>query len=391
MIACSATTAALAVGACGGGAATGTAEPTNAAQPAASGALRLHKVGTFERPLYVTAPPADKQRVFVVERAGVIKVVRSGKVAAQPFLDISGRVTSNGEQGLLGLAFAPDYATSGLFYVYFTTRDGRQALEEYKRESPDRADASSARRVFTHSDPESNHNGGQLVFGPDKLLYIGTGDGGGGGDQHGARGNAQNLRSPLGKILRINPRPSGGRAFSVPSSNPFAGKSGALPEIYSYGLRNPWRFSFDRSTGALAIADVGQDQYEEVNYLAKGKARGANFGWRVYEGNARYSPGEKASGAVKPALTLSHASGYCSITGGYVVRDRSLGSLYGSYVFGDFCKPGIRAVKLRSGGAGAVRLLNAGRSLSAVSSFGEDAAGRVYVTSLDGPVYRLTR
>jgi len=389
-ITCSAALSALVFAACGGGAATGTAGPvTTTATTAAATPVKLHKVGEFDQPLYLTAPRTDKQRVFVVQQGGVIKVVRAGSVLSQPFLDISNRVENSGEQGLLGMAFAPDYEKSGLFYVYFTLKDGRQALEEYKRVSADRASAGSARRVFTHDDPESNHNGGHLAFGPDNLLYIGTGDGGGGGDPHGSRGNGQNLNSPLGKILRIDPRASGGRPYTVPANNPFRGRS-RVPEIYSYGLRNPWRFSFDRSTGALTIADVGQSEYEEINYASRGKARGANFGWRVYEGNSRFAPGS-APGAVKPKLALSHSSGYCSITGGYVVRDRGLGSLYGSYLFGDFCKPGIRAVKLSSRGAGAVRLLGAGRSLSSISSFGEDASGRVYVMSLDGPVYRLTR
>ena len=175
-------------------------------------------------------------------------------------------------------------------------------------------------------DPESNHNGGQLQFGPDGLLYVGTGDGGGGGDQHGSRGNAQDLGSLLGKILRIDPRASAGRAYSVPGTNPFVGRSGARGEIYAYGLRNPWRFSFDRRKGDLVIGDVGQNAYEEIDFVERGKGRGANFGWRPFEGRSRYAPGESAPGAVAPVIVRSHDDGNCSITGGVVVRDRSVGA-----------------------------------------------------------------
>src|SRR5690349_17433989 len=235
--------------------------------------VRLQKVGSFDSPLFVTAPPGDKRRIFVVEQAGKIKLMRGGKVLPTPFLDITSLVTSGGEQGLLGLAFAPDYARSGLFYVYYTTKDGNQRVVEYHRRSADVADPGSARQVLLMPDQESNHNGGMLLFGPDKLLYIGTGDGGGGGDMHGAHGNAQNLGVLLGKILRIDPRQSGARPYTIPSSNPFVGRSGARGEIYAYGLRNPWRFSFDRKTGDMAIGDVGQGEVEEIDFMRRGKAR----------------------------------------------------------------------------------------------------------------------
>src|SRR4051812_49068034 len=230
------TTSALLL-ACGGDDTPAGAQPATAA----AGGVRLVEVGSFDQPLYVTSPPGDRRRLFVVEQGGRIRIVRGGRTLAQPFLDLRGQVTAGGEQGLLGLAFAPDYATSGLFYVYFTGRDQREHLVEFRRSGADRADAGSERQVFVHDDPEPNHNGGMLVFGPDGYLYVGTGDGGGANDQHGPRGNAQNLGSPLGKILRIDPRASGGRPFTAPSSNPFADRDGALPEIYAYGLRNPWR------------------------------------------------------------------------------------------------------------------------------------------------------
>jgi hypothetical protein len=238
------------------------------------------------------------------------------------------------------------------------------------------------------ADPDPNHNGGLLEFGPDGLLYIGTGDGGGAGDQHGARGNGQSLGSLLGKLLRIDPRAAGGRAYRIPASNPFVGRAGARPEIYSYGLRNPWRFSFDRRTGDLAIGDVGQDAVEEIDFVPKGRGRGANFGWRPFEGNRRFVSGESAPGHVGPVIVQTHGDGWCSITGGYVVRDPGLHALAGRYVYGDFCLGRIYAARLRAGGATGDGPLALPR-VSALSSFGEDARGRVYVTSLDGPVYRL--
>jgi glucose/arabinose dehydrogenase len=358
-----------------------------AGRTAQSRGVRLVKVGDFAAPLYVTAPPGDRRRIFVVEQAGRIMVVRGGRKLAQPFLDIRSKVTSGGEQGLLSLAFAPDYAKSGLFYVYYTEKSGTESIWEYHRATADTANPGSARLVLRMEDPEPNHNGGLMIFGSDRLMYVGTGDGGGGNDQHGARGNAQSLDSPLGKILRIDPRQSGNRPYTVPSSNPFVGRSGARPEIYAYGLRNPWRFSFDRATGDLSIGDVGQDQVEEINFVRKGRGRGANFGWRPWEGRRR-NFNEPAPGAIFPVITHSHSSGWCSITGGYVVRDRHVPGLYGRYVYGDFCNNRLRIATLRPGRHVASRTLNV-PPISAVSSFGEDASGRVYVTSLNGPVYRF--
>jgi glucose/arabinose dehydrogenase len=392
--------AAVALVACGSG--DGSAEPRESAlpadttasasaapgaQPAAKRGVRLARIGSFEQPLYVTAPVGDRRRVFVVEQGGRIRVVRSGKTLPTPFLDVSGQVTAGGEQGLLSMAFAPDYASSGLFYVYFTDKAGDQRVVEFKRASADRADAGSAREVMKMADEEGNHNGGLLLFGPDRLLYIGTGDGGGGGDQHGERGNAQNLGSPLGKILRIDPKAAGGRPYGIPSDNPFVGRNGARGEIYSYGLRNPWRYSFDRSTGDLSIGDVGQEKVEEISFVRKGKGRGANFGWRVFEGRSRYSDGESAPGAIAPVIQRTHDQGWCSITGGVVVRDPKLPGLRGRYVFGDYCKGDILSSQLRAGSARGTR--STGLHVESLSSFGEDALGRVYATSSSGPVYRL--
>ena len=395
--------AVVAVGSCGGGddangrsatpapAATqaATAAPETPEPPAGTAArgARLEQVGTFESPVYLTSPPGDRSRQFVVEQDGRVMILRDGRKLDAPFLDIRGLVTSGGEQGLLSLAFAPDYADSGRFYVYYTDNAGDQRIVEYQRAGDDRADPGSARLVLRMADSESNHNGGLLLFGPDGLLYVGTGDGGGGGDQHGRRGNGQNLGSLLGKILRIDPRAGGGRPYQVPDSNPFAGRPGARSEIYAYGLRNPWRFSFDRSTGDLAIGDVGQNEFEEIDFVRRGRGRGANFGWRPFEGRSRYVPGESAPGHVPPVIVRKHSDGNCSITGGVVVRDPRLAGLRGRYVFGDYCKGRIQSARLAPRRAREV--WRTSLRVSSLSSFGEDAQGRVYAISLDGPVYRI--
>ena len=362
-----------------------TATPTPAAAAQRRRGVRLVRIGTFNAPLFVTAPRGDRKVQFVVEQGGRIMVVRNGRKLGTPFLDISSQVTSGGEQGLLSMAFAPDYASSGRFYVYFTDNAGDQRVVEYRRASANRAEPDSARLVLEMADSESNHNGGLLLFGPGGHLYIGTGDGGGGGDRHGARGNAQDLGSLLGKILRIDPLPSGSRAYGVPSSNPFVGRSGARGEIYAYGLRNPWRFSFDRRNDNLSIGDVGQGDVEEIDFVRSG--RGKNFGWRPFEGRRRYTPGETAPGHVRPVMQRFHDDDYCSITGGVVVRDRAVPALYGRYVFGDFCRGRVESAKLRPGRATQQRTTRL--RVSSLSSFGEDARGRVYATSLDGPVYRI--
>ena len=358
------------------------------AAPAARG-VKLTRIGSFDSPVYVTAPPGDTHRVFVVEQTGRIRVVRDGRKRSTPFLDLRDRVGCCGERGLLSMAFAPDYSRSRRFYVYYTNRSGDTRVVEFRRSgSPDRAVKASARTVLTQDQPEPNHNGGLVLFGPDGLLYIGLGDGGGANDQHGSFGNGQNLGTLLGKILRIDPRASGGRPYSIPADNPFVGRSGARGEIYAYGLRNPWRFSFDRATGDLAIADVGQNAVEEIDFARRGGARGLNYGWRVFEGRRVNFSDERAPGAVGPVLTYGHGGGACSITGGVIVRDRRLGSLVGRYLYGDYCVGRVRAVRLGPGSASGDRSL--GLSVSHLSSFGEDASGRVYATSTDGPVYRFT-
>jgi glucose/arabinose dehydrogenase len=322
----------------------------------------------------------------VVEQTGLVQVLTDGEREASPFIDLSGQVSCCGEQGLLSIAFDPRYEDSGLAYVDYTDRDGDTRVVEYRRSSDDplTLDPASRRVVLRVDQPFANHNGGLLMFGPDDLLYIGLGDGGSANDPDR---NGQDLGVLLGKILRIDPRPAGGRAYSIPASNPFTGQEGARAEVYSYGLRNPWRFSFDRLTGALSIGDVGQVQFEEVDLVPRGAGSGTNFGWSAYEGFERFNDDQSADDAVPPVLVYGHDEG-CSVTGGYVVRDRSLPSLYGRYLYGDYCAGELRSFPSQPG-----RRASDDRALDlnvpSLSSFGEDNAGHLYATSLDGPVYRL--
>jgi glucose/arabinose dehydrogenase len=359
------------------------------------GGVRLEKVGDFDQPLYVAQPPGDDRDLYVVEKTGRIQVVRDGQRMSKAFLDLSDQVSTGSEQGLLSIAFAPDYRKSGLVYVDYTDTAGDTRVVEYRRSSSDPlvADPQSAREVLGVDQPYDNHNGGLLLFGPGEppeggpapdLLYIGLGDG---GSQDDPDRNGQDLSTLLGKILRIDPRPSAGRPYSVPDSNPFVGLSGARQEIYSYGLRNPWRFSFDRRTGDLWIGDVGQNSFEEIDGIKRGESSGANLGWSAFEGYERFNEDQKAPGHVPPLLAYP-LSGNCAVTGGYVARDESLHSLYGRYLYGDFC-----AGQLRSFGATPGRRATDDRALGlqvpSLSSFGEDNAGHLYATSLEGPVYRL--
>jgi glucose/arabinose dehydrogenase len=359
---------------------------TEAAEPrtgGGSGGVRLEKIGDFEQPLYVTQPPASDD-LYVVEQTGRVRVVRDGEVLPDPFVDLSGEVSASGEQGLLSLAFAPDFADSRLLYAYYTDADGDQRVVEFEANADgSRAEPGSERLVLRMDDFATNHNGGLLVFGPDDRLYIGTGDGGGSGDPER---NGQDLGSLLGKILRIDPRASGGRPYSIPAGNPFAGRQGARPEVFSYGLRNPWRFSFDPPSGSLFIGDVGQNAFEEIDYVPVARARGGNFGWSAFEGNEEFNDDQPAPGHIRPALAYGRDAG-CSVTGGYVVRDPALRSLYGRYVYGDYCAGALRSFVPSGGAARDDRAL--GLTVPSLSSFGVDADGRIYVTSISGGVFRL--
>jgi glucose/arabinose dehydrogenase len=348
------------------------------------GGVELEEIGEFEQPLYVTQPEGGRD-LFVVEKGGRLMRVPGGEGEPEVFLDLSDQVSDASEQGLLSVAFAPDYERSGLFYVDYTDVDGDTRVVEYRRDpSAEAADPGSARELLRVDQPYDNHNGGLLMFGPDDLLYVGLGDGGSGGDPER---NGQDLSTPLAKILRIDPRPAGGEPYGIPSGNPFIDEAGARPETYSYGLRNPWRFSFDRETGDLWIGDVGQSAYEEIDGVARDDGAGANFGWSAFEGEAPFNDDQGAPGHVPPVLTYGRELG-CSVTGGYVVRDRALPTLYGRYLYGDFCEGELRSFTARPGRA-ATDDRPLGPIVPALSSFGEDAAGHLYATSLEGPVYRL--
>ncbi|WDT93423.1 PQQ-dependent sugar dehydrogenase [Thermoleophilum album] len=354
--------------------------------------LRLVAVGRFAAPTYVTAPPGDYARVFVTERAGTVRIVKRGRKLPRAFLDIRNRVSTEGEGGLLSLAFAPDYRRSRRFYVYYTDRRGYITIDQFQSDprDPDRALAGSRRPVIVQPHFRANHKGGQILFGPDGYLWTAFGDGGGGGDPDD---NAQNLGTLLGKLLRIKPRSQGG--YTVPRSNPFVGRTGR-DEIYAYGLRNPYRFSFDRLRGHLLIPDVGQDAAEELNILRSPGGRrpprgGVNFGWPVFEGLLRYRTKESLRGPgryVRPVVQELHSRlPVCSIIGGYVIRDPALGRFRGRYVYGDLCDSRIRLAALPRGRRPSVRYT--GLRVPSLVSFGEDARGRIYVVSLEGGVWRL--
>ncbi len=357
------------------------------ATEAATG-VRLLKLGTFAQPTYLTSPPGDRRRRFVTERAGRIRVVEGSKKLERPFLDIRGRVQTGGESGMLSMAFAPDFARSRRYYVYYVDKAGFLVVDGFRAsaKAPNRTQPGSRRNVIREPHRRGNHKGGQIQFGPDGKLYVGFGDGGGGGDPDE---NGQDLSQRLGKLLRISPRPGGG--FRIPRDNPFVGGAGATGEVFAYGLRNPYRFSFDRRTGDLIVGDVGQEEREEIDFVpairrVKRPRGGVNFGWNVFEGTRRYSQGT-APGHLPPVLERTHEAGSCSITGGYVIRDRSLGSLVGTYVYGDLCDSRLRVARLSRGGARGGRAL--GPRVSTLVSFGEDGRGRVHAISLGGAVFRL--
>jgi glucose/arabinose dehydrogenase len=354
------------------------------------GATTLTPVASgLSSPVLVTNAGDGSDRLFIVEQTGEIRVVKNGSLLPTPFLDLSGQISTGGERGLLGLAFHPSYETNGRFYVDFTRTNGDTVINEYKVSSgnPDVADPSTERRIITIGQPYANHNGGNIAFGRDGYFYIGMGDGGSGGDP----GNrAQNLDSLLGKMLRIDVNgTSAGHGYRIPASNPWVGKPGR-DEIWSRGLRNPWRWSFDRVNGTLWIGDVGQGRYEELDRgtPAQGYGRGANYGWRVLEGTECYLVRTGCSRTAKtpPVLQYSHAGGACAVTGGFAYHGTASPALAGDYVFGDFCNGRIYTV--RAGNAKLAKSLLLDTNLN-ISSFGEDEAGEIYVVDLGGTVYRL--
>lgn len=347
-------------------------------------------VSGLVRPTYITDAGDNSGRLYVVEQRGRILVIENGKLRNTPFLDIRDLVnTSGNERGLLSVAFHPSFNKNGQFYVYYTGQpNGDTVVARYLlSRDPNVADPASAKTLLTVDQPEPNHNGGLLLFGPDGYLYIGLGDGGGGGDRHGSIGNGQNLNTLLGKILRIdvNQEP-----YAAPADNPFAGRSDARPEIWAYGLRNPWRFSFDRETHDLYIADVGQGAYEEVNFQPASSHGGENYGWRLMEGAHCYNPAQGCprDGLVLPIAEYTHDSG-CSITGGYVYRGARYPWLRGQYLFADYCTGIVWSTQPDA--SGKWNTVQRGRFDFTVSSFGEDQQGELYVLAHnEGAVYRLT-
>jgi len=341
--------------------------------------VRLTEVAQLDAPIDLAVRPGD-DALWIAERGGTVRAVRGGVVDPVPLIDLTGDTTTDGERGLLGITFSPDGAR---FYAYFTSREGDIRVDEWVMEGAG-VQPASRRMLVSVAHPRSNHNGGTVTFGPDGLLYLGIGDGGGQGDP---AGNGQALDTTLGKILRIDPAPSGGFNYTVPPDNPFVGREGARPEIWAYGLRNPWRWSFDRETGDVWIGDVGEGQVEEVDVVPFAEAAGANFGWNLFEGSLPFAaPASAAPEGVVPIAEYSHDEG-CSVTGGYVYRGEAIPDLRGAYVFGDFCQGRVQAIVASEGALYASADL--GVQVDSLVSFGQDADGELYVLSLDGGVYRL--
>ncbi|HEX6311151.1 MAG TPA: PQQ-dependent sugar dehydrogenase [Acidimicrobiia bacterium] len=360
-----------------------TTPPSTAAGDLAAAAVTLTPVADIEAPTAMAVREGDTA-LYVTERAGRVVAVRDGALDPQPVLDLTGQVATGGERGLLGLAFSPDGTH---LYVHYSDSDGDTRVEEYAM-ADGTANPSTARELLALDQPQSNHNGGQLVVDADGLLYIGLGDGGAAADQgpgHAPEGNGQSLDTLLGKILRIDPRATEGAAYTVPADNPFAA-GGGLPEIYAYGLRNPWRFSFDRETGDLWIGDVGQNAWEEIDYLPAGSAAGANLGWPQREGTHEFR-GERPPGAVDPIFEYPNPAEGCAVTGGYVYRGEAIPDLTGAYVFADYCEGDLRALVQEGGAVVAERFLDVGAAN--IAAFGQDRSGELYVLSQGDGLLRL--
>lgn len=355
--------------------------------PAGTGVGLQEVVSGLSFPLYLTAPAGDLARLFVVEKTGGIRIVKDGILLPDPFLDLSALVSSGSEQGLLGLAFDPDYATSGMFVVHYTDGAGNTAVWRFRVSTdPDRADPASGQVVLTANQPFENHNGGQVTFGPDGFVYLGLGDGGSAGDP-GNRG--QDLSDLLGSILRIDVR--SGDPYTVPPDNPFIAQPNVRPEVWSYGLRNPWRFSFDRANGDLYIADVGQNQFEEVDVTpaAAGSGKGLNYGWSVMEGlHCFHDAGCDQTGLTLPVQEYNHTEG-CSITGGYVYRGSAIPALQGHYLYADLCQGWVRSFRYAGGAATEQTTWPTLSTGGSIVSFGEDAAGELYLLEAGGQVSRI--
>ncbi|HVL47043.1 MAG TPA: PQQ-dependent sugar dehydrogenase [Candidatus Thermoplasmatota archaeon] len=332
-------------------------------------------------PILITHAGDGSGRLFVVEQGGRVKVVTNGTVSPLPFLDVSPLISTGGERGLLGLAFAPDFETTGRFFVDYTDREGDTVVARYRTAAANLADPASATTILSVKQPYPNHNGGHLAFGPDGFLYVGLGDGGSGGDPEG---HAQDKNSLLGKILRLDVK---GEKYAIPPNNPFTAGAGR-PEIWAWGLRNPWRFSFDRETGDLWIADVGQREREEVNFQPAKSLGGENYGWNVWEGTKRFKSGEASGNVVFPVAEYDHGGGHCSVTGGYAYRGGRIPDLVGTFVYGDFCSGTIWGTRAENGTWVTRKLLDTDHR---IASFGEDEAGELYVVDIGGRVLRVIK
>ena len=345
--------------------------------------VKLTPVAQIEDPTTLATRRGDRA-LYVTEQVGRVRAVRDGALDAAPVLDITADVGSGGERGLLGLTFSPDGTK---MYVHYTNKNGDTRVDEYAM-SGNTADAGSRRQLLALPQPQANHNGGELDFGPDGLLYLGLGDGGGRGDSgsgHAPGGNGQSLDTMLGKILRINPTPADGRQYTIPPDNPFA-NGGGLPEIWAYGLRNPWRFTWDRETGNMWIADVGQNAWEEVDFLPAGQGAGSNFGWNHLEGTHEFA-GNAPPGAIPPIFEYPLDGGACAAIGGYVYRGSEIPALTGAYLYSDYCDSAIRALVEQNGQVADQRDL--GVTANQVTAFGEDQDGELYVLSQGDGLQRI--
>jgi glucose/arabinose dehydrogenase len=344
------------------------------------------EVGKFEVPTDIDAPPGDVTRLVVAEQGGRVHLILDGVRREQPFLDLSEEVLARGESGLLSIAFAPDYAESGLAYVALNDPSGNLRLVEFARaaDDPNRLDPASEREVLAIEMLSGAHNGGMLQFGPDGYLYFAVCDGGATTEIKPGR-YAQALDSLLGKILRLDPRPKAEAAYSVPEDNPFVAREGARPEIWAYGFRNPWRFWIDAAARRMYVADVGAERREEIDLIPLA-AGGGNYGWPCLEGTTPYDETETCENTVAPFHEYAHGEVACSISGGVVVQDERLLQLAGAYLFGDLCGSEVKALRIVNGlalvTAPGIRVANA-------ISFGADALGRAYVGSVEGGVYRI--
>jgi glucose/arabinose dehydrogenase len=390
--------------ACSGGSGTDAGDTTTSAAPASTtttapattsstaplqlndAAIKLTKIAQVQSPT-AFSPRSGDSSLYLTEQVGRVRRIRvnddgKGHVSYQlegtPLLDISRDVTAGGEQGLLGITFSPD---GRRLYVAYTERDGRQRVDEFQMNDT-RVDTRSRRKIFEVDDFAPNHNGGQLAFGPDGFLYYSMGDGGGAGDP---QKNGQKTTDLLGDLLRVDPE--GGDPYGIPDGNPFKDGQGGAPEVYAYGLRNPWRFSFDKGTGDLWIADVGQGNWEEIDYRPSGEGAGANFGWSDFEGNHPFNANKPPAGAIPPLLEYDHSNGRCAVIGGYVYRGTRIPKLTGAYLYSDACEGTINALVQQDGKVVAQRSMNV--HADSPSSFGQDASGELYVVSLGGPIYRV--